>query len=110
MAQVTLSFGGRGHVVACRDGEEARVRQLAAMIEERWATAARALLVLPGVQTPRQSARQLARLVTDPDVSGLGTYVVRGRTGIASAAARDETAQRTLYEDTLALIATVPAA
>ena len=42
MAQVTLSFGGRGHVVACRDGEEGRVHQLAAMIEERWATAARA--------------------------------------------------------------------
>lgn len=42
MAQVTLSFGGRGHVVACRDGEEARVHQLAAMIEERWAGAARA--------------------------------------------------------------------
>jgi cell division protein ZapA len=42
MAQVTLSFGGRAHLVACRDGEEARVHQLAAMIEERWATAARA--------------------------------------------------------------------
>ncbi|HEX8383041.1 MAG TPA: cell division protein ZapA [Sphingomonas sp.] len=42
MAQVTLSFGGRGHVVACRDGEEARVHQLGQIIEERWAGAARA--------------------------------------------------------------------
>lgn len=42
MAQVTLSFGGRGHIVGCREGEEARVRQLGAMIEERWAGAARA--------------------------------------------------------------------
>ena len=42
MAQVTLSFGGRAHLVACRDGEEARVQELGRMIEERWATAARA--------------------------------------------------------------------
>lgn len=42
MAQVTLSLGGRGFVVGCRDGEEARVEFLGRTIEERWANAARA--------------------------------------------------------------------
>ena len=70
-----------------------------------WHTVARALLVLPGVQTPARSAQQLARLVLDPTVTGTGTYEVQGRTGQASVAARDEDAQRRLYEDTLALIA-----
>lgn len=37
-----LSIGGRGHMVACRDGEEARVGVLAAMLDERWPAAARA--------------------------------------------------------------------
>jgi len=71
-----------------------------------WATLFRALLVVPGVQTPRQSARQLAHLVTDdPSPVATGTYVERGRAGQASSAARDTTAQHTLYDDTLALIA-----
>jgi cell division protein ZapA len=42
MAEVTLSIGGRPHVVACRDGEEARVRMLGGMIDQRWTTATRA--------------------------------------------------------------------
>ena len=42
MAEVTLSIGGRSHVVGCRDGEEDRVRSLGAMIDERWAPAQRA--------------------------------------------------------------------
>ena len=42
MAEVTLQIGGRGHVVACRDGEETRVRMLGGMLDERWQTAARA--------------------------------------------------------------------
>ena len=42
MAEVTLSIGGRAHVVGCRAGEEDRVRSLGAMIEERWASAQRA--------------------------------------------------------------------
>jgi cell division protein ZapA len=42
MAQVMLSIGGRGHSVACRDGEEARLHQLGAMLDERWPTAQRA--------------------------------------------------------------------
>lgn len=58
------------------------------------------------MQTPGQSARQLARLVTgDPSPVPTGTYVERGRPAQASAAARDTAAQSALYDDTLALIA-----
>lgn len=42
MSEVTLSIGGRSHVVGCRDGEEDRVRALGAMIDERWGPAQRA--------------------------------------------------------------------
>jgi cell division protein ZapA len=42
MAAVTIQVGGRGYQVACRDGEEARVQHLAAMLDQRWAAAARA--------------------------------------------------------------------
>ena len=42
MAEVTLSIGGRPHVVGCRDGEQDRVRALGAMIDERWPQAQRA--------------------------------------------------------------------
>ena len=42
MAQVMLDIGGRPHAVACRDGEESRVRLLGTMVAERWATADRA--------------------------------------------------------------------
>jgi cell division protein ZapA len=42
MADVTLMVGGRPHIVSTRDGEEARVRQLAQMLDSRWDTANRA--------------------------------------------------------------------
>jgi cell division protein ZapA len=42
MAEISITIGGRPHRIACRDGEEDRVRQLAAMINERWAPAERA--------------------------------------------------------------------
>jgi len=42
MAQVMLDIGGRPHAVACRDGEESRVRMLGAMLAERWPVADRA--------------------------------------------------------------------
>lgn len=48
MAEVTLQIGGRPHTVACRDGEETRVKLLGAMLEERWATAMRAAGGTPG--------------------------------------------------------------
>lgn len=42
MAEVMLSIGGRGHAVGCRDGEEPRLRELGALLDERWPTAQRA--------------------------------------------------------------------
>ena len=42
MADVTLSIGGRGHVISFRDGEESRVRMLGQLLDERWAVANRA--------------------------------------------------------------------
>ena len=42
MADVTLTIGDRRHTVACRDGEEDQLRRLSALLDSRWATAARA--------------------------------------------------------------------
>jgi cell division protein ZapA len=35
MSEVTLSVGGRNYTIACEDGQEDHVRNLAGMIEER---------------------------------------------------------------------------
>jgi len=42
MAEVTLTIGGRRHSVACHDGEEAQVRRLGEMLDQRWPIADRA--------------------------------------------------------------------
>lgn len=42
MANVTLDIGGRAWPIACRDGEEARVRDLGRMVSDRWEVANRA--------------------------------------------------------------------
>ena len=42
MANVTLSIGGRQHVVACRDGEEARLTRLGQLLDSRSGPASRA--------------------------------------------------------------------
>lgn len=42
MAEVTLTIGGRQHVVACHDGEEPQVERLGRMLDERWPDANRA--------------------------------------------------------------------
>jgi cell division protein ZapA len=43
MAQVTLTIGSRRYDLACRDGEEAHLRALGAMVDQRAADAARAV-------------------------------------------------------------------
>ncbi|WP_419809489.1 cell division protein ZapA [Sphingomonas sp.] len=50
MAEVLLQIGGRTHAVACHAGEEARVRMLGALLDERWSAAQRAA---GGVNTER---------------------------------------------------------
>lgn len=42
MAEITLSIGGHTHRLACADGQEARLRRLGSMLDERWPAAARA--------------------------------------------------------------------
>ena len=42
MAEVTLTIGDRRHHVTCRDGEEAQLRRLGDMLDQRWAAANRA--------------------------------------------------------------------
>lgn len=42
MAEVTLTIGERRHNVTCRDGEEAQLRRLGDMLDQRWAMANRA--------------------------------------------------------------------
>ena len=42
MAEVTLTIGDRRHNVTCRDGEEAQLRRLGDMLDQRWPSANRA--------------------------------------------------------------------
>jgi cell division protein ZapA len=60
MAEVTLTIGDRAHVVACRDGEEAQLRQLGAMLDERWETAERVAGNMGGERTMLFVALMLA--------------------------------------------------
>ncbi|MES2095831.1 MAG: cell division protein ZapA [Pseudomonadota bacterium] len=39
MAEVTLTIGDRRHNVTCRDGEEAQLRRLGDMLDQRWSAA-----------------------------------------------------------------------
>ena len=60
MAEVTLNIGERAHIVACRDGEEAQLRQLGAMLDERWETAERVAGNMGGERTMLFVALMLA--------------------------------------------------
>ena len=51
MAEVTLDIAGRHYDVHCRDGEEAQLRRLAAIIDEKTSIARRAS---PGLTEVRQ--------------------------------------------------------
>jgi NAD(P)-dependent dehydrogenase (short-subunit alcohol dehydrogenase family) len=73
-----------------------------------FATVARGLVVLPGVNTPARSGADLARLVTDPDLeTTTGTYFAGTRPIRSSAASYDEEAQDALYRDSLDILATL---
>ncbi|MCW3836787.1 cell division protein ZapA [Sphingomonas canadensis] len=51
MAQVTLRIAGREHSIACRDGEEAHLQRLAAILDAHAETATRASGGLNGERT-----------------------------------------------------------
>ena len=51
MADVTLNIGGRAHVVACRDGEEAHLLHLASIIDRHYQVANQASGGVSGERT-----------------------------------------------------------
>lgn len=73
MAQLRLQVGGRGYDLACRDGEEEKLRALARMVDAKVAEAARAVgvgnearvLLLAGLLLADELAE--ARSGTAPD-------------------------------------------
>lgn len=73
-----------------------------------FATVARGLVVLPGINTTRRSGTNLARLVTDPELeTTTGTYFSGTRATRSSAASYDLEAQEALYRDSLDILATL---
>ena len=71
-----------------------------------FATVARALVVLPGVNTPRTSGADLARLVTDTGLDNVtGQYFIRRSPTRSSAASYDQATARAFHDDSLALLA-----
>ncbi|WP_410875381.1 SDR family NAD(P)-dependent oxidoreductase [Nocardia sp. A7] len=75
-----------------------------------WKTIARALVVLPGVRTPRGSGADLAWLVATPEREGItGQYLVRRTPVRSSVASYDEPAQQALYRDSVELLAELDA-
>ena len=50
MAEVTINVGGRGYAISCRDGEEAHLHRLAAMVDDKARVARQAI---PGVTEAR---------------------------------------------------------
>ncbi|TPG21618.1 cell division protein ZapA [Sphingomonas koreensis] len=64
MAEVTLIIGGRHHQVACRDGEEAQLQRLGALLQDRWPDAERAA---GGVNTERAMLFVALMLADDLD-------------------------------------------
>lgn len=65
MAQVELTIGDRHHLVACRDGEEDRLRSLAGALEAHWPAAVRAAGGPTGERTMLFVALMLADQIED---------------------------------------------
>ncbi|TCJ93434.1 SDR family NAD(P)-dependent oxidoreductase [Nocardia alba] len=75
-----------------------------------WKTIARALVVLPGVRTPRGSGADLAWFVAAPERAQItGEYLVGRKPVRSSVASYDEQAQQALYRDSLELLAELDA-
>jgi cell division protein ZapA len=51
LAEIDLAIGGRNYVVTCRDGDEARLQELAALVDAKTQDARRAT---PGLTEVRQ--------------------------------------------------------
>jgi cell division protein ZapA len=85
MADVTIEIGGRRYDVTCRDGEEAQLRRLADIVEEK---AAQARAAVGGVTEVRQLL--LASLLLADELADLRAARASSAEAPASApAARD---------------------
>ncbi|MBP2276245.1 Cell division protein ZapA [compost metagenome] len=60
MGDVTLTIGDRRHTVACPDGQEDQLLRLGALLDAKWATAARASGGMNGERTMLFVALMLA--------------------------------------------------
>ena len=85
MANVTLIIGGRTHVVACRDGEEAALEALGRRLDAHAAPAARAAGAPGGERTMLFIALMLADQLAEAE---------RGPGGSVAPAALDRVAER----------------
>ncbi|MFD0362328.1 SDR family NAD(P)-dependent oxidoreductase [Nocardia sp. GCM10030253] len=80
-------------------------RDAGKMVQLLWRTAARALVALPGVNTPAKSGADLAWLVTDPSVADVtGRYFVGRTERPSSTASYDIDVQHALYADSVELL------
>lgn len=98
MAEVTLDIAGRHYDVHCRDGEEAQLRRLAAIIDEKTSVARRAS---PGLTEVRQllfAAILLADELNDLRAQGKA----QGALDLTPADQTDEQASATAKLDALA--------
>lgn len=85
MAQLRLQVGGRGYDLACRDGEEEKLRALARTVDARVADAARAVgtgnearvLLLAALLLADELADRRAGTAPDPIAPLIGTLADR---------------------------------
>lgn len=80
MAQVTVSINGREHVVGCGEGEEDRVRQLAAFVDKRAAE-----LVDGGMKVPDARLMMMTALMIADDLASAYEELDSARAGEAPA-------------------------
>lgn len=92
MAELTIGIGGRDYVVACRDGEEAHLRHLAAMVDDMASQAQRSMGVLSEVRMLLFAALLLADALND------------ARTGKPPAAPQGDNAPDPAARDALAAL------
>ena len=104
MPQVSITINGRAYPVACDEGEEERIRELARIIDSRVANFARSvgqagearLLVLAALvladefAEANDAARRLGSQTAAPDTSALAGNVSRLAQRIEAVAARLE--------------------
>lgn len=93
MAQVTVTINGREHVVGCGEGEEDRVRQLAAFVDKRAGE-----LVDGGMKVPDARLMMMTALMIADDLATAYDELDAARAGGAPAGDGDDARARELAE------------